>query len=51
MGFPGGSVVKNLPASAGDVGLIPNLRRYHILQSIKVHVPQLLSPCSRAWKP
>ena len=21
-GFPGGSVVKNLPASAGDVGLI-----------------------------
>ena len=22
-GFPGGSVVKNLPASAGDVGLIP----------------------------
>ena len=23
MGFPGGSVVKNLPANAGDVGLIP----------------------------
>ena len=23
MGFPGGSVVKNLPAMAGDVGLIP----------------------------
>ena len=23
MGFPGGSVVKNLPVSAGDVGLIP----------------------------
>ena len=22
-GFPGGSVVKNLPANAGDVGLIP----------------------------
>ena len=22
-GFPGGSVVKNLPASAGDAGLIP----------------------------
>ena len=22
MGFPGGSVVKNLPASAGDTGLI-----------------------------
>ena len=23
MGFPGGSVVKNLPANAGDTGLIP----------------------------
>ena len=23
MGFPGGSVVRNLPASAGDMGLIP----------------------------
>ena len=23
MGFPGGSVVKNLPANAGDAGLIP----------------------------
>ena len=27
MGFPGGAVVKNLPASAGDVGLIPWLGR------------------------
>ena len=26
-GFPGGSVVKNLPASAGDVGLISALQR------------------------
>ena len=26
-GFPGGSMVKNLPASAGDVGLIPESRR------------------------
>ena len=26
-GFPGGSVVKNLPASAGDLGLIPGLGR------------------------
>ena len=24
-GFPGGSVVKNLPANAGDVGSIPGL--------------------------
>ena len=28
MGFPGGSVVKNLPAHAGDVGLIPGLGRF-----------------------
>ena len=26
-GFPGVSVVKNLPASAGDIGLIPHLVR------------------------
>ena len=25
--FPGGSVVKNLPANAGDLGLIPGARR------------------------
>jgi len=27
MGFPGGSVVKNLPANAGDTGSVPGLRR------------------------
>ena len=27
LGFPGGSVVKNPPANAGDVGLIPRLGR------------------------
>ena len=26
-GFPGGSVVKNPPANAGDMGLIPGLGR------------------------
>ena len=26
-GFPGGPVVKDLPANAGDVGLIPGLGR------------------------
>ena len=25
MGFPGGSVVKNLPGNSGDIGLIPGL--------------------------
>ena len=27
MGFPGGTMVKNPPANAGDVGLIPVLGR------------------------
>ena len=27
MGFPGDSVIKNLPANAGDVGWIPRLGR------------------------
>ena len=27
MGFPGGSVLKNLPANSGDVGLIPGSGR------------------------
>ena len=25
MGFPGGSIVKNLPGNSGDIGLIPGL--------------------------
>ena len=32
-GFSGGSVVKNPPANAGDMGLIPDLGRSHILHS------------------
>ena len=31
-GFPGGSVVKNPPASAGDMASIPGLERSHVLQ-------------------
>ena len=31
MDFPGSSVVKNLAASAREKGLIPGLRRLHIL--------------------
>ena len=31
--FPGGPVVKNLPANAGDPGSIPGQGRSHILQS------------------
>ena len=33
VGFTGGSVVKNLPASAGDMGLIPGPGRCHMLWS------------------
>ena len=30
MGFPGGSVVENLPANAGDMGSSPGLGRPHM---------------------
>ena len=29
-GFPGGAVVENLPANAGDTGLSPGLGRSHM---------------------
>ena len=32
-GFPGGAVVENLPANAGDTGLSPGLGRSHVPQS------------------
>ena len=32
-GFPGGAVVKNLPANAGDMGSSPGPGRPHMLQS------------------
>ena len=32
-GFPGGSVVKNPPANAGDTGLIPGPGRSHMPRS------------------
>ena len=49
-GFCHGSVVKNLPANAEDMGLIPDLGRSHMLQSNQARAPQLLSLCSRAWE-
>ena len=30
LGFPGGTVVKNLPANAGDTGSSPGPGRYHM---------------------
>ena len=44
--FPGGPVVKNLLANQGNMSSIPGPGRFHMLQSSKVHEPQLLSPCS-----
>ena len=32
-GFPGGSVVKNLPVNAGATGSVPGQGRLHMLQS------------------
>ena len=50
MGFPGDSVVKNLPANAGDMGSVPDLGRLDMPRSNKAHEPQPLSLCSRAWE-
>ena len=42
-GFPGGAVVENLPANAGDTGSSPGLGRSHMLWSDWAREPQLLS--------
>ena len=36
-------MVENLPASAGDMGLIPDLEGSHLLHNNKVQVSKLLS--------
>ena len=46
--FPGGPMVKNRPANAGDTGLNRGPGRFCTLQSKKAHAPQLLSLSSRA---
>lgn len=50
-GLPVGSVLKNLPANAGDRDSIPDLVSSHMPQSNYALVPQLLSLRSRAQKP
>ena len=40
--FAGGTVDKNPPAKAGNVGLIPGLGRFHMPRTTKAPVPQLL---------
>ena len=46
-GFPGGAVVENLPASAGDRGSSPGLGGSHVPRSSWAREPQLLS--LRVW--
>ena len=46
-GFPGGAVVENLPADAGDTGSSPGLGRSHMPWSNQAREPQLLS--LRVW--
>ena len=49
--FPGGAVVKNPPANAGDTGLSPGLGGSHMPWSNEACVPQLLSLRSGARVP
>ena len=46
-GFPGGAVVENLPANAGNTGSSPGLGRSHMMRSGWAREPQLLS--LRVW--
>ena len=49
---PSGSVVKNLPAKAGDTSSVTDLGRCHMLQSNEAWVPRLLKlTCPRARAP
>ena len=47
LGFPGGAVVENLPANAGDTGSSPGLGRSHMPRSSWAREPRLLS--LRIW--
>ena len=46
-GFPGGAVIENLPANAGDTGTSPGLGGSHVPRSDWAREPQLLS--LRVW--
>ena len=50
-GFPGGTVVKNLPTNARDTGLSPGPGRSHMPRSKKARAQHLLSLRSRAHGP
>ena len=42
--FPGGPVVKNPPANAGDPGSVPGLGRFRVQWGNQAHALQLLKP-------
>ena len=50
-GFPGGTVGENPPANVWDTGSIPGLGRFHMPQTTKAHVPQLLSQSGSQYSP
>ena len=51
MGFPGSSVVKNLPANVGDTGSIPGLGRFPEGNGNPVQYSCLGNPMDRgAWR-
>ena len=50
-GFPGVSVINNLPINAGNIGSIPDPGRLHMTWNNYGHAPQLLSLCSRVKEP
>ena len=49
--LPGGSMLKNLPANAGDTGSIPDPGNSDKPQSHQARAPQLLSLCSGVQEP
>ena len=49
--FPGGAVVKNPPANAGDTGLSPGPGRSHMPRSNEARAPQILSPRATTTEP
>ena len=44
MDFLGGTVDRNLPENAGNMGLIPGPGKFHMSRSNEAHIPQLLEP-------
>ena len=50
--FPGGTLTKNPPGNARDIGLIPGCGRFHMPQSNQAPLLKILKPANpRACKP